>query len=79
MERWCFIETKTFVFSVVEGASVVRLAERRSFSGLVLLGAQSIVWLALTMEISCGTRGIRSLSSLLGKGQRFSLLGEAVI
>jgi hypothetical protein len=45
------VEAKTFVFTVVEGASVVRLEERRkSFSGLVLLSAQSIEWLALTME-----------------------------
>jgi hypothetical protein len=45
------MEAKTFVFTVVEGASVVRLEERRkSFSGLVLLSAQSIEWLALTME-----------------------------
>jgi hypothetical protein len=51
MERWCCVEAKTFVFTVVEGASVVRLEERRkSFSGLVLLSAQSIEWLALTME-----------------------------
>jgi len=51
MERWCCVEAKTFVFTVVEGASVVRLEERRkSFSGLVLLSAQSLEWLALTME-----------------------------
>jgi hypothetical protein len=52
MERWCCVEAKTFVFTVVERASVVRLVERRkSFSGLVLLSAQSIGWLASTMEI----------------------------
>jgi hypothetical protein len=40
MERWCCVESKTFVFSVIEGASVVRVEERRRrFSGLVLLGA----------------------------------------
>jgi hypothetical protein len=34
------VESKTFVFSVIEGASVVRVEEmRRRFSGLVLLGA----------------------------------------
>jgi hypothetical protein len=43
MERWCCVEAKSFVFMVVEGASVVRLEERRrNFSGLVLLGAQSV-------------------------------------
>jgi hypothetical protein len=51
MERWCCVEAKTFVFTVLERASVVRLEERRkSFSGLVLLSAQSIEWLALTIE-----------------------------
>jgi hypothetical protein len=51
MERWCCVEAKTFVFTVVEGALVVRLEERRNyFFGLVLLSAQSIGWLASTME-----------------------------
>jgi hypothetical protein len=51
MERWCWVEAKSFVFSVVEGASVVRVeGRRRNFSGLVLLGAQSIGWLVSTME-----------------------------
>jgi hypothetical protein len=40
MESWCFVEAKTFVFSVVEEALVVRVEERRrSFSGFVFLGA----------------------------------------
>jgi hypothetical protein len=32
------VEAKTFVFSVVERASVVRVEEMRSFSRLVFLG-----------------------------------------
>lgn len=45
------MESKTFVFSVIEGASVVRVEERRRrFSGLVLLGAQSCGWLLSTLE-----------------------------
>jgi hypothetical protein len=50
METWCFMEAKTFVFSVVEGASVVRLEERRGFSGLVFLGAQCTAWLVSMVE-----------------------------
>lgn len=51
MERRCCVEAKTFVFTVVEGASVVRLVERRkSYSGLVILSYQSLGWLASTME-----------------------------
>lgn len=39
MEKWFFVEAKTFVFSVVEGASVLRLKERRKrFSDVVFLG-----------------------------------------
>jgi len=51
MERRCCVEAKSFVFTVVEGASVVRLEERRrNFSGLVLLGPQSVGWLISMME-----------------------------
>jgi hypothetical protein len=51
MERWCCVESKTFVLSVIEGASVVRVEERRRrCSGLVLLGAQSSGWLFSTLE-----------------------------
>jgi hypothetical protein len=51
MERRCCVEAKSCVFTVVEGASVVRLEERRrNFSGLVLVGAQSVGWLVSTME-----------------------------
>jgi len=45
------MEAKLFVFTVVEGASMVRLEERRrNFSRLVRLGAQSVGWLVSTME-----------------------------
>jgi hypothetical protein len=44
MERWCFVGAKTFV------VLVVRLEERRRFSGLVLLGTHSKVWFASTMD-----------------------------
>jgi hypothetical protein len=30
MERWFFVEAKTFVLSVMEGASVLQVEERRS-------------------------------------------------
>jgi hypothetical protein len=51
MERWCHVEAKKFLFTVVEGASVVRLKERkRNFSGRVLLGIQSLGWLISTVE-----------------------------
>jgi hypothetical protein len=40
MERWFFVEVKNFMRSVVEGALVVQLEERRGFSGVVFLGTQ---------------------------------------
>jgi hypothetical protein len=51
MESWCYVEAKKFLFKVVEGASVVRLEERRrNFSGLILLNIQSLVWLISIVE-----------------------------
>jgi len=50
MERWFFVEAKTFMFSIVKGASVLRLEERRrGFSGVVFLGSQCTAWLASTV------------------------------
>lgn len=45
------MEAKTFVLSVVEGASVMRLEERRKgISGVVFLGTQCIAWLVSKVE-----------------------------
>lgn len=65
MEKWFFVEAKTFVFSVVEGASVLRVEERRKgFSGVVYLGTQCIAWLASKVEelsrLPAGNEFIRS-------------------
>jgi hypothetical protein len=49
MERWFFVEVKNFMRSVVEGALVVQLEERRGFSGVVFLGTQC-AWLVLTVK-----------------------------
>jgi hypothetical protein len=51
MESLFYVEAKKFVFSVVEGASVARLEERRrNFSGLILLSTQSVDWLFSTVD-----------------------------
>jgi hypothetical protein len=51
MERRWHVEAKKFLFTVVKGASVVRLEERRrNFSGQILLGIQSLGWLISTVE-----------------------------
>jgi hypothetical protein len=51
MERWFTVQAKSFEFSVVEGASVLRVEERRKgFSGVVYLGPLCTAWLASTLE-----------------------------
>jgi hypothetical protein len=51
MESRFFVEAKTFVFSVVDGKSVLWVEERRrGFSGAVCLGSMCIVWLVSKME-----------------------------
>jgi len=46
------VESKTFVFSVLDGASVLRVEEKRkSFSGELILSSQCSEWLASTLEI----------------------------
>lgn len=50
MEGWFFVKAKTFVFSVVEGASVLLLEERRGFSGVMFMGTQGTAWLVSTVE-----------------------------
>jgi hypothetical protein len=50
MERR-FLEAKSFVFSVHDGASVLWMEEKRKdFSGEVLLSNKCTEWLVLTME-----------------------------
>jgi hypothetical protein len=55
MEKSFIVESKTFVFSVLDGASVLRVQEKRkSFFGKLMLSAQCSEWLALTLEILLG-------------------------
>ena len=49
MPSWFFVEAKNFMRSVVEGAFMVRLEERRGFSSVVFLGTQC-AWLVLTVK-----------------------------
>jgi hypothetical protein len=52
MERWFFVEAKTFTFSVAEGASGIRVVERRKgHSGVVFLSFQCAEWLVSTVEV----------------------------
>jgi hypothetical protein len=52
MERWFFVEAKTFTFSVAEGAYGIRVVERRKgHSGVVFLSFQCAEWLVSTVEV----------------------------
>jgi hypothetical protein len=51
MDKRFIVEAKTFVFSVFDGASVLRVEEKRkNLSGEVILSFQCSEWLVLTME-----------------------------
>jgi hypothetical protein len=51
MDKRFIVEAKTFVFSVLDGESVLRVEEKRkNFSGKVILSFQCSEWLVSTME-----------------------------
>jgi len=52
MELRFIVESKTFVFSVLEGASMLRVGEKRkSFSGEIFISSPCSEWLASTLEL----------------------------
>lgn len=49
------MEAKSFVVSILDGASVLWVEEKRKcYSGAVILSNQCTAWLALTMEVLVG-------------------------
>jgi len=55
MEKSFIVESKTFVFSVPDGASMLRVGEKRkSFSGEIIISSQCSEWLATMLEILLG-------------------------
>jgi len=51
MERIFLVESKSFSISVLEGASTVRVEEKRkNFFGVIILSTQCSDWLASTLE-----------------------------
>jgi hypothetical protein len=51
MENRFFVEAKSFIFSVVEGTSVLGVVEKRKdFSGRVRLSSGCVAWLLLMVE-----------------------------
>jgi hypothetical protein len=55
MEKSFLVESKIFVFSVLDGVSRLRVGEKRkSFSGKIVISPQCSEWLASTLEILLG-------------------------
>jgi hypothetical protein len=55
MDKNFLVESKSFTFSVLGGASTVRVEEKRkNFLGVVILNAQSSEWLASSLEVVLG-------------------------
>jgi hypothetical protein len=55
MDKKFIVESKSFAFLVLGGASMLRLEERRkNFLGVVILNSQSSEWLALMLEVLLG-------------------------
>jgi hypothetical protein len=55
MEKRFLVESKSFTLSVLEGASVLRVEEKRKgFLGTVVLSLQSSNWLAMMIESLLG-------------------------
>lgn len=48
------VESKSFSISILEGASMVRLEEKRKNLGAIVLSTQCFDWLASTLEILLG-------------------------
>jgi hypothetical protein len=59
LERRFFLEAKTFLFSVEEVKSVLRMEERRKgFLGVVLLGLHCTAWVVATMKEALRSQGV---------------------
>jgi hypothetical protein len=75
MDRRFLVEAKAFVFSVHEGASVLRVEENRKFySGAVLLSNQCIEWLISTMEVLWGGNGMPDSVKSFREGAKVTIV-----
>jgi hypothetical protein len=75
MDRRFLVEAKAFVFSVIEGASVLRVEEKRKFySGAVLLSNQCIEWLVSTMEVLRGGHDLSDSVKSFREGAKVTIV-----
>jgi hypothetical protein len=74
MERQFAVEAKSFQFSVVEGALVLRVEERRKgFSGVVHLGPLCFAWLASTLDELLQCSGVKDFVKSFWEGSKVSI------
>jgi hypothetical protein len=75
MDRRFLVEAKAFAFSVIEGASVLRVEEKRKFYyGAVLLSNQCIEWLVSTMEVLMGGHGLSDFVKSFRDGAKVTIV-----
>jgi hypothetical protein len=71
MEISFTVESKTFVFSVLEGASTMRVGEKRkSFSGVIFISPSCSEWLASTLESLVGVPEDQAFIKSFREGSR---------
>jgi hypothetical protein len=72
MEMRFLVKLKSFVLSVLDGALVLQVEEKRKgLFGEVLLSSQCTVWLAATIKILLGFPRDKEFFKSSRKGQRF--------
>lgn len=75
MERRFLVEAKSFVFSVLDGVSVLRVEKKmKDFSGEVLLSNQCTDWLVSTMEELMGFPGDSEFVKSFWEGSKVSIV-----
>jgi hypothetical protein len=71
MDKNFLVESKSFTFSVLGGASTLRVEEKRkNFLGVILLNEQSSEWLASTMEVLLGLPAEQDLVKSFREGSK---------
>jgi hypothetical protein len=75
MERRFLVESKSFVPLVLDGASVLRVEEKRKgFLGEILLSNQCTAWLASTMDVLLGFPGDKEFVKSFTEGMKVLIM-----
>jgi hypothetical protein len=71
MDKIFLVESKSFTFSVLGGASTLSVEEKRkNFLGVIFLNAQSSDWLASTLELLLGLSAEQDFVKLFREGSK---------